>query len=201
MILDQEIMATVSIEKQIREIKERRAGALEELVKTYTQPLIAAAFTLGFSETDAEELAQDTFVSFLEAVDRFEGRSQLKTYLFGILYNKASTLRQKRWREEGTDDIEKAFDQRFDLDGQWSVPPKGPEDAALTQEIKRMIEKCAEGLPAQQRAAFFLRETEGERAESVCNILKVSPTHLRVLLFRARVKLRECLERNWSQSQ
>ncbi len=201
MIFDPKIMAAASIEDQVKGIKERRAGALEELVKTYTRPLMAAAFAMGFSETDAEELAQDSFVSFLEAVDRFEGRSQLKTYLFGILYNKASTLRQKRWREEGAEDIEKVFDQRFNSNGLWSAPPQGPEDAALTREIKRVIEKCAENLPAQQRTAFFLKEAEGESSESVCNILGISPTHLRVLLFRARVKLRECLERNWNQSQ
>ena len=191
-------MSAASIEEQVRWIKERREGALEDLVKTHTQPLMAAAFAMGFSEADAEELAQDAFVAFLEAVDRFEGRSQLKTYLFGILYNKASTLRRKHWREQGTDDIEKTFDRRFDSSGLWSAPPQGPEDAALSREIKTVIERCAEALPTQQRAAFFLKESEGESAESVCNILGVSPTHLRVLLFRAHVKLRECLERNWS---
>ncbi len=193
-------MSAASIEDQVRGIKERREGALDNLVKTYTRPLMAAAFAMGFSEADAEELTQDTFVAFLEAVDRFEGRSQIKTYLFGILYNKASTLRQKHWREEGTDDIEKAFDQRFDSSGAWSAPPQGPEDAALTQEIKMIIEKCAENLPARQRAAFFLKETEGESAESVCNVLGVSPTHLRVMLFRVRARLRECLERHWNRS-
>lgn len=191
-------MSVTPIEEQIRGIKERREGVLEDLIKTHTHPLMAAAFAMGFSEADAEELTQDTFVAFLEAVDRFEGRSQLKTYLFGILYNKASTLRQKLWREEGTDDIEKVFNQRFDSSGLWSAPPQGPYDAALTREIKTIIERCAKALPTQQRAAFFLKETDGESPESACNILGISPTHLRVLLFRARVKLRECLERNWS---
>ncbi len=172
---------------------------MDELVNAYTQPLMAGAMAMGFSEVDAEELAQETFVAFLGAIDRFEGRSQLKTYLFGILYNKAADLRKKQHREDSLDEIQEDFEKRFDARGMWSTPPQGPEDRALTKEIQSWIEKCAENLSASQRTAFFLREVEGESSEAICNVLGVSYTNLRVLMYRARMALRECLEKNWSR--
>lgn len=192
-------MANRVIEEQVRDLKARKNGAMEELVNSYTQPLMAGAFALGFSEADAEELAQETFVAFLSAIDRFEGRSQLKTYLFGILYNKAADMRKKRHREDSLDEIQEDYEKRFDDKGMWSAPPQGPEDSALTKEIQAWIEKCAENLSANQRTAFFLREVEGESSEAICNVLGVSYTNLRVLMYRARMALRECLEKNWSR--
>lgn len=163
--------------------------------------LLAGALAIGLSRADAEEVVQETFVAFLSGLDRFEGRSSLRTYLFGILYHKASNLRAKARREEGSDDIEAVVAARFDEAGMWSRPPLGPEAVALDAETRNWVEKCAEGLPDAQRAAFFLKEVEGETSESVCNVLGVNPTNLRVMLHRARLKLRECLERNWEQGR
>lgn len=188
-----------AVEEQVRRLRARENGAMAELVGALTQPLMAGAFAMGFLEQDAEELVQETFAAFLSAVDRFEGRSQLKTYLFGILYNKAADLRRKRFREDSLDELNTEFEKRFDPKGMWSAPPQGPEDAALTREIAVWIEKCAESLSATQRAAFFLREVEGESSEAIRNILGVSDTNLRVLMYRARTKLRECLEQNWAR--
>jgi RNA polymerase sigma-70 factor (ECF subfamily) len=171
---------------------------LERLVDEYTRPLLRGALAMGFSESDAEELVQDTFVAFLQGRDRFEGRSSLKTYLFGILYHKGAELSRRRNKEVGVEDIEAVFDARFDKGGHWlSNAPKGPEDAALSDEIARLIALCAEQLSTTQRTAFFLKEVEGESSKEICNVLGVTDTHLRVLLFRARLRLRECLERNW----
>jgi len=192
-------MAPSNIEEEIAALKECRDGAMEKLIRERTPALMAAGFAMGFSRTDAEELAQETFSAFLEALERFEGRSQLKTYLFGILYNKASDLRRRRGREESLDAVQEEFEKRFNAGGMWSKPPKGPEESALNAEIESLIAQCAEGLSVSQRAAFFLKEAEGESAEEICNVLGVSYTNLRVLLYRARIKLRECLERNWEK--
>lgn len=171
---------------------------LAKLVADHTGPLLRGALALGFSQPDAEELVQDSFVAFLDAQDRFEGRSSPRTYLFGILYNKGAALARKRAKEIASDDVEKAFDARFDARGHWLADePKGPEAAALTAELAAQIKRCAEQLPAPQRAAFFLKEAEGASAGEVCNVLGVSGTNLRVLLFRARLRLRECLEKSW----
>lgn len=180
-------------EQDIQNILERKPGAIEELINLHTQPLFACARGLGFSESDAEELVQDTFSSFLNAVERFEGRSKIRTYLFGILYNKASEMRRGKMREEATENMEEIFGKRFDARGQWGSFPRGPEEIALSKEVEGWIEECSEGLPLNQRTAFYLKEVERETTESICKILGVSVTHLGVLLFRARNNLRECL--------
>lgn len=185
------------LEKQVRGLRERKDGAIEALVEQYTGPLMGAAFALGFTETDAEELVQETFAALLTSLDRFEMRSQLKTYIFGILYNKAGTLRGKQRREESLDPQEPAAQNRFDTMGMWTTPPKGPEDAALNDEIRDWIRRCSDNLSLAQRAALCLWEVEGEETETICNVLKLSHTNLRVLLHRARHKMRECLEKNW----
>jgi RNA polymerase sigma-70 factor (ECF subfamily) len=176
------------------------AQTLEQAVAEHTAPLLRGALALGWTLPDAEELVQDTFAAYLAGAGRFEGRSGLRTYLFGILYNKSRELSRKRAREPGSDDLEAeaAFHARFDPRGHWlASQPQGPEAAALNDELASLIAACAGTLPEQQRAAFFLKEAEGLSNPEVCNALGVSDTHLRVLLFRARLRLRECLERSW----
>ncbi|MBI3548217.1 MAG: sigma-70 family RNA polymerase sigma factor [Elusimicrobia bacterium] len=174
--------------------------ALRGLIEAYTQPLFAGALAQGFSPADAEELVQDTFAAYLKAKERFEGRSTLKTFLFGILYNKGAELSRKRTRETATEDLEAAFDARFDGAGHWlASQPKGPDAEAQADEVRSILAKCAEGLSHAQRTAFFLKEAEGATSEEACNVLGVSDTNLRVLLHRARLRLRECLERSWGQ--
>lgn len=184
---------------EISDLKARKAEALDALVTENLPTLLAGALSIGLSRPDAEEVVQETFVAFLSALERFEGRSSVRTYLFGILYHKASNLRAKARREEGRDDIEAVADARFDSAGMWARPPRGPEAEALDDEIRAWVERCAEGLSDDQRAVFFLREVEGEEPEAICNALGVSTTNLRVLLHRAKLKLRECLERNWEK--
>ncbi len=168
------------------------------LVRDHTQDLLRAALGLGLPITDAEELVQDSFVAFLKAAERFEGRSSVKTFLFGILYNKALERGRKAARELATDPSDQIFDGRFNWWGHWTSPPGGPEKEADVKEIAELIAQCLEGLTPQQRAAFQLKEVDRELNPAICNILGVQDTHLRVLLFRARTKLRECIEGKWT---
>lgn len=185
----------------LESLRARSPEVLAALVNEHLPTLLAGALAIGLSRPDAEEVVQETFVAFLSALDRFEGRSSVRTYLFGILYHKASNLRAKARREEGSDDIEAVVAARFDGAGAWSRPPRGPEAETLDAETRRWVEKCAEGLSDAQKTAFFLKEVDGEAPEAVCNVLGVSATNLRVMLHRARLKLRECLERNWEKSR
>lgn len=185
----------------VKDLRARNPAALTAMVNDHLPTLLAGALAIGLPRVDAEEVVQETFVAFLSGLDRFEGRSSLRTYLFGILYHKASNLRAKARREEATDDIESIVNARFDADGMWSRPPRGPEALALDAETRGWVEKCSEGLPDSQRTAFFLKEVEGETPEAICNVLGVSATNLRVMLHRARLKLRECLELNWGKNQ
>jgi RNA polymerase sigma-70 factor (ECF subfamily) len=170
---------------------------IDQLVQKYTENLMRASFGLGFNEQEAEELVQDTFVAYLDGAHRFKGKSQLLTYLFGILYNKARASRRLRDREQNTEAIEEVFDNHFNTGGDWlpdeerrlSEPEKHTHIEALTASLRL----CLEGLTANLRMAFTLKEVEGTDTGSICEILGVTPTHLGVCLFRARNKLRECL--------
>jgi len=181
-------------------VVEKAAINLTETVRAYADALLGAAWGLGWRGTDAEDLVQETFVAFLQASERFEGRSTLKTYLFGILYNKAREKRRDAAREQAVDPIDEVFEQRFGFLDRWRTIPQGPEDLALAQETAGIVEVCMQSLPAQQRMAFYLKEVEHLPTEAICNILQVTVTHLGVALFRARNKLRECVQKQWKGS-
>ena len=184
----------------LERLRQGDPAALESLVRAHAGLLLRGAMSMGFGTGDAEELVQSTFAAFLSSVRRFEGRSQLKTYLYGIMRNKGLELMRERRREIAGEEVEAAFDARFDAAGHWLAgAPKGPEEAALTKELAELIKACADGLAEAQRTAFFLKEAEGADNEEICNVLGVTDTNLRVMLHRARLKLRECLERSWAK--
>jgi len=170
---------------------------LAAAVETHTEFLLRSALGMGFAVADAEDLVQEAFTVFAKAPEKFEGRSSLRTYLYGILYRKGLERRRKGSRETEVDPSDAIFDGRFDGSGHWIRPPKGPEADALNSEVGTLIEDCLKGLTEQQRSAFHLKEVEQMSGKDVCNALDLKPTHLRVLLFRARNKTRECLEAKW----
>ena len=172
--------------ERIRLLKSRAPGAVEALIEEYASPLLASAQAWGLPRADAEETVQDALLDFLSAIDRFEGRSSLKTFLFGVLFNKCSERRRKSRREEATEDIEKVFDSRFGFLGIWNCLPRGPEEEAVNEELKDWLARCARGLSDDQRAAFQLKVVEGISTKEACKILGVSPTHFGVLMLRAR---------------
>jgi RNA polymerase sigma-70 factor (ECF subfamily) len=184
----------------LQRLRRREPEALAEAVRDHARPLFRAAKALGFSTQEAEDLVQDVFATFLERLDSFEGRSQLRTWLFGILHRKALERRRSSIVEERMDPIDDLFESRFDANGKWSRPPADLERLMLSKEIGELIRGCMAGLPANQREAFVLREVEGLETAEICKILDVSVTNFGVLMHRARAKLRECLEsRGWNQ--
>jgi RNA polymerase sigma-70 factor (ECF subfamily) len=98
------------------------------------------------------------------------------------------------------DPIDEVFESRFDVKGNWTRPPAGLERLMLSKEIGELIRGCMDGLPANQREAFVLREVEDLDTGEICKILDVSVTNFGVLMHRARARLRECLEaKGWSK--
>jgi len=180
-------------------LRQKDPAVLSKIVNDYSDALLCASWGLGWRGTDAEDLVQETFVTFVQSCDRFEGRSTVKTYLFGILYNKTLEKRRDVQREQATDPIDDVFEERFGYWGIWRTLPRGPEEESQSKETLAMIEACVQALPTPQRMAFFLREVEHETTETLCNILDVSVTHLGVLLFRARNKVRECVQKKWGK--
>jgi RNA polymerase sigma-70 factor (ECF subfamily) len=175
-------------------LRRRDPEALAEAVRDHARPLFRAAKALGFVHQEAEDLVQDVFTTFLERLDSFEGRSQLRTWLFGILHRKAMERRRAAVIDDRTDPIDQVFESRFDARGKWSNPPADLERLMLSKEIGELIRGCMDGLPVNQRQAFVLREVEGLETPDICKILAVSVTNFGVLMHRARARLRECLE-------
>jgi RNA polymerase sigma-70 factor (ECF subfamily) len=178
----------------LERLRRRDPEALAEAVHEHARPLVRAARALGFAEPEAEDMVQDVFRTSLERLDNFEGRSQLRTWLFGILHRKALERHRAAALDDRTDPIDEVFESRFDSKGNWSRPPADLERLMLSKEIGELIRGCMDGLPVNQREVFVLREVEGFETSEICKILAVSVTNFGVLMHRARARLRECLE-------
>jgi len=182
-------------------LRQRDPEALAEAVNEHARALYRAARAFGFAEPEAEDLVQDVFTTFLEKLDGFEGRSLLRTWLFGILHRKTLERRRASMIQDRTDAIEDVLESRFDERGNWSRPPADLERLFLSKELGKLIRVCMDGLPASQREAFVLREVEELETGEICKILDVSATNFGVLIHRARGRLRDCLEsKGWSRS-
>ena len=184
----------------VARLRERDPDTLRAIVDQHGRRLYRAARGMGFSIEEAEDLTQEVFVTFVASIDRFEGRAQVGTWLFGILHHKAQERRRGRAREELSDPIDTVFESQFDAEGAWIRPPVAPDERVAAQEAGEAIRDCLDGLPSPQREVFQLREVEGLPAVEVSKILARTVTHIGVLFHRARARLRECLEgKGWGR--
>jgi len=186
-----------------------RAGdehAFTALVDRYHAAMRRLARTFVSTDAAADEVVQDTWVVVLDGIAKFEERSSFKTWLFRILVNRART---KGTREARTvpasslasdDERDPAVDPaRFDQRGMWSSPPERwdaetPEKLMLRQELVVALDQAIRELPERQRTVVVLRDVLGWTSDEVCNVLELEETNQRVLLHRARSRLREMLE-------
>ncbi|HZY03356.1 MAG TPA: sigma-70 family RNA polymerase sigma factor [Anaeromyxobacteraceae bacterium] len=185
-----------------------RAGdraAFAALVGRHAGSLLRVARSLVRDLSLAEEVVQETWLAVLGGLDEFQGRSSLRTWLFQILANRART----RFAREGRtvpfsalagDDAAAVDPGRFDEQGGWREPPgawteEDPERLAMGAETRAAIEAAIQELPEAQRAVMTLRDIEGLPTEEICNLLSITVTNQRVLLHRARARVRQALER------
>jgi RNA polymerase sigma-70 factor (ECF subfamily) len=146
----------------------------------------------------AEDAVQETLLAALAAETSFAGRSNLRTWLTGILKHKIVDTIRRSSREPTLP--EEDFDALFDERGHWiEMPPAWPDpDASLTQkQFFAVLEDCLAKLPAKTARTFMMREHMGFETDDICKELAITPTHCWVLLHRARLALRMCLEMNW----
>jgi RNA polymerase sigma-70 factor (ECF subfamily) len=156
---------------------------------------------MGFSESESEDLVQDVFAVFLASIDRFEGRAQVRTWLFGILHHKIRERRRVLQRELTFDPIDAEFDALFTAYGHWINPIEDLERTLESRDIGRTLDDCLALLPLQQREVFLLREVEGADTKEICKNLEITNTHVGVLIHRARHRLRECMKgKGWHSS-
>jgi RNA polymerase sigma-70 factor (ECF subfamily) len=181
------------------------------LVEKYHAALVRLALTFTGEARVAEEAAQETWLAVLRGLAKFEGRSSLKTWIFTILANRARTTAQRESRvvlinpEENEDAPSVPPDRFFGRDhpiwpehwaegqepAQWG---ELPEDALMAQELHGIIRQAIDRLPYNQQQVILLRDIQGLAADEVCNILQLSETNQRVLLHRARSRVRQALE-------
>jgi RNA polymerase sigma-70 factor, ECF subfamily len=175
-------------------LKNRHDETLADLIQEYLPQIYRAARGAGLTVQNAEDVAQNTFVTFMEKLDDFEGRSHVRTWLFGILYRKISEMRRGAIREEAAEDIDDVMEHRFKTNGFWAKPPRATDASVFDTEVSRHLDDCLEGVTTDQRLAFVLREVQEMDSEEICESMGVSRSNLGVLLYRGRNKLRECLE-------
>jgi RNA polymerase sigma-70 factor (ECF subfamily) len=187
------------------------------LVEQYNSSLLRLAKAFIPVSAVAEEIVQETWMGVLSGLKRFEGRSSLKTWIFRILTNCAKTRAQREGRsvpfsslpEFDSNANEPAVDpDRFrpadqQWAGQWVSFPRSwdeiPEERILSGETRACIEGAIEALPPNQREVITLRDIEGWTAEETCSFLGVSEANQRVLLHRARSKVRRALEQYFEE--
>jgi RNA polymerase sigma-70 factor, ECF subfamily len=184
-------------------LRAREEAAFVELVRRYHASLLRVARIFTPSAAVAEEVVQETYLAVLKGIDRFEGRSSLKTWIFRILANTAKTRGQRESRsvpfstlENAEGSYEPAVERaRFAGAGHWASPPRAwPEEQLLSSETREVLAAAIERLPPAQRAVISLRDIEGWSSDEVRNALELSETNQRVLLHRARAKVRSALE-------
>ena len=171
------------------------APAIEAVVHAYLPQILRAARGAGLDDHRAQDVTQSVFLTFIQTIGHFEGRSHVRTWLFGILYHKLSETWRVVKRENESDDIDSVMEARFAPDGTWARPPRGADQETLDVEIRAHLAACLEEVPDRQRMAFLMREVDGFSTEEICNVLEVTDTNLGVLLVRVRNRLRECLEK------
>jgi RNA polymerase sigma-70 factor, ECF subfamily len=183
--------------------------AFAQLVEQYHTAMMRLATIYVLDRRIAEEVIQETWIAVLRGLDRFEGRSSLKTWIFSILVNRAKTLTKREDRyvqfaeydDPETDEPSVALDRFYPTDdqtGHWISFPRRwdemPEERLLSQETRDAIHQAIDTLPPNQREVITLRDIEGWSSQEVCNVLMISETNQRVLLHRARSRVRQALE-------
>jgi RNA polymerase sigma-70 factor (ECF subfamily) len=190
-----------------------RAGdreAFETMIERHHATMVRVASLFVRDRAVAEEVAQETWLAVLEGIDRFEERSSLKTWIFRILTNRAKTRAQREGRSvplsalrpaqvgEPAVDADRFLGPGGPEPGAWASPPRDwetiPEHRLLSQETLAMVARAIEELPAAQREVIRLRDVEGWSAAEVCDALGITDGNQRVLLHRARSKVRQALE-------
>jgi RNA polymerase sigma-70 factor (ECF subfamily) len=204
-----EHVATVDDAQLVEALRRGDERVFEQLTREYSASLLRVAQIYVASRAVAEEVVQETWIGVLNGLERFESRSTLKTWIFRILTNIAKTRAQREGRtlpfsaleRPGTVPEPAVEPERFlppehdRWPGHWSSRPEPwPEERLVAAETRGVLERAIEELPPAQRAVISLRDLEGWSSAETCNALGLTETNQRVLLHRARSKVRQALE-------
>jgi RNA polymerase sigma-70 factor, ECF subfamily len=192
----------------VQRLREGDESAFVELIDRYGATMVRVAQMYVRDRATAEEVVQETWLAVLNGIDRFEERSSLKTWLFRILTNRAKTRGEREGRvvpfsslagatEEGDPSVDpdRFLGPDSPTAGAWAAPPRAwPHDEVLGRETLAVIEMAIEKLPEAQREVIRLRDVEGWSPMEVSDALEITDGNQRVLLHRARSKVRAAVE-------
>ncbi len=178
--------------------------AFVELVGRHHNAMVRLALSYVRSRAVAEEVVQETWLAALAGLVKFEGRSSMKTWLYRILINRARSAGTREQRQVPIGVPDRAVDPgRFDRHRCWSSPPlhwvDEVEDRLCAEKLAKSIRFAIDDLPAAQRDVVTLRDVDGMTAPEACEILSISDSHQRVLLHRARSRVRNALEAEFGE--
>lgn len=203
--------------EQVAALRAGDEAAFVRLIETHHGAMLRLAMTYVPSRSIAEEVVQETWLAVLNGLDRFEGRSSLKTWIFRILMNQAMKRGTRERRsvpfsalfdpaEGGPDpavDPDRFLGPTTTSPGAWAHPPRRwegePEERLVSRETVDRVATAIEALPPSQREVIVLRDVEGWTSGDVCNVLGITGTNQRVLLHRARSKVRRALEQYFDE--
>ena len=213
--VQQEERTAAAASEEAEVLARLRAGderTFQSLVESYHGTMIAVALSYVKTREVAEEVVQEAWLGVLNGLDRFEGRSSLKTWIFRILVNTAMTRGGREARSVPFSSLAPADEEELTVEperfrppgeafaGHWNGYPGDwsslPERGLLGRETLAVVKRAIEELPDSQRAVIAMRDIAGCSAEEVCQALEVSAGNQRVLLHRARSHVRAALERH-----
>jgi RNA polymerase sigma-70 factor (ECF subfamily) len=173
--------------------------AFVSLVARYQEQMTRLARTFTPSHAVAEEAVQETWLGVVRGVERFDGRSTFKTWLFRVLVNRSITAGVKERRSPQSMDLGPTVDaSRFAADGAWVDPPDRwvgeADDRLIAEAWAPVLREALDDLPPRQRQVVVLRDVEALPSTEVCDLLDLSEANQRVLLHRGRARLRAALE-------
>jgi RNA polymerase sigma-70 factor (ECF subfamily) len=209
-------VASTDDQRLIEQLRSGNEAAFGALIDRYASAMLRLAMVYVRSWAVAEEVVQETWMAILEGLHRFEGRSSFKTWMFRILTNCAITRARREGRsipfssfqEHDADlaepvDLESFFPSGHPWTGHWVSFPTNwnemPEDRLLSKETRICIEGAIAALPPNQREIIILRDVEGWTSEETCHFLGISEGNQRVLLHRARSKVRTMLAKYFQE--
>jgi RNA polymerase sigma-70 factor (ECF subfamily) len=178
-----------------------------EWVETHADYLYAYAIARINNEEQAKDLVQDTFLAALEKTGSFEGRSSERTWLTAILKNKIIDVYRKKssgLKKAEISEAEKEQNDFFDEEtGHW-IKEHGPvdfgiedKDQLVSKEFEQVLKKCLQKLPVLWKAVFTMKHIDEEATDIICTELKVTASNFWVIIHRAKLNLRACLQKNW----
>src|SRR5438128_3306826 len=178
-------------------------------LETHRPYLLRVAVLQLRDNTLAEDVVQETLLASLQGESGFSGKSSVKTWLTGILKHKIVDAIRRKSREPAFATLDEEcqiddFDALFDETGHWENPPADwgdPESQLSRQQFFDVMQFCLEKLPPNTARVFMMREVLELETTEICKELRITSTNLWVILYRARMSLRQCLEQHWFASQ